>query len=266
MFISKPMRVFITLYQEGSLKAAAKKLCLTVPPISRMLRMTEEWFDEPLFIIERNRVKPTPLAESLYQHLLPHYYALNARFHQSKRNLFRLSSPQINNSVFSDLFKLCIEYVSVSISIRQSDIIHNDDDIFVSLQPVVYPVHFSVESVDVILPLCIVSQHDDDWRDSELLIEQTLFRLPDFQHAIRKLHEQGFTGEFRQIDNAEVLKKIFMKGEGVSFLFPGFIDEKCRRLPFSYRQPVYIYINKFKKDHRHEAISSHIKKIIHESI
>ncbi|MGL4354826.1 MAG: helix-turn-helix domain-containing protein [Aeromonas popoffii] len=35
MFISKAMRVFVTLYQEGSLKKAADKLCLTVPPVSK---------------------------------------------------------------------------------------------------------------------------------------------------------------------------------------------------------------------------------------
>ena len=266
MFISKPMRVFITLYQEGSLKAAAKKLCLTVPPISRMLKMTEEWFGEPLFIIERNRITPTPPAESLYQYLLPHYYALNYSLHQSPKNLFRLSSPQINNSVITELFKLCLEHVSVSISLRQSDIIHDDDDVFISLQPVVYPVHFSMESVDVILPLCIYSQHNDDWRNSELLVEQTLFRLPDFQNSMGRLREQGFTGEYRQVDNSEVLKNIFMKGEGTSFLFPGVIDEACHKLPFSHRQPVYIYINKFKGDRRHDAISLYIKKTIHECI
>lgn len=85
MLISKSMIVFITLFHEKNLKNAANSLSLTVPPVSRMIKNTEEWFGEKLFIFENNKAIPTPAAEVLYYKVFPHYLFL-CELVSSKKN------------------------------------------------------------------------------------------------------------------------------------------------------------------------------------
>jgi hypothetical protein len=262
MFTSKAMRVFITLYQEGSLKKAADKLCLTVPPISRMLKMTEEWVGESLFVIERNRIVPTQAAKSIYCQLLPHYYALNKVFRKQSGGALQLSSPQSNSSVLADLLQPVLPLLQTPVSIRDVAHIHDDDEIFICFQKVNAPAFFEVTRIDVLLSLICPVEFSQDWKSRMLLIERAITHQPGFQKALAGLRSHGFTGHLHQVDNAVCLNSNFQNGCGLMFKLITTSDASYHTLPFIYHQPLYIHTNIFKKNIQHEVFISHIRSVV----
>jgi DNA-binding transcriptional LysR family regulator len=54
--------VFDTIYTEGGITRASKRLSLTQPAISHALGRLRELFDDPLFIRQSKAMIPTPLA------------------------------------------------------------------------------------------------------------------------------------------------------------------------------------------------------------
>lgn len=265
MFVSRALRVFITLYQEKSLKNAADKLCLTVPPVSRMLRLTETWLGEPLFVIERNNIIPTPTADSIYQRLLPHYSILDSMERQGPElKGFRLSSPHINTSILSDLLPLYIDILPEKISVRYAEYIHPEDDIFISLQPVSGLPHFEMTRTDLVLELCCTADTAEEWQRQPLLVEREIRQLPHFLRALVELRSRGFTGPLRQIDNITWLTSIFMRGEGLHFrnVTGSTLTKKYQTLPFIAHCPLYILVNSLKKDNRHDNFLARVKECL----
>ncbi|ATM01008.1 LysR family transcriptional regulator [Aeromonas sp. CA23] len=266
MFTSKAMRVFITIYQEGSLKKAADKLCLTVPPVSRMLKITEEWVGDKLFIIERNRIVPTQTATSLYRQLLPHYYALSNIFIKKSEAALHIASPQSNSSVLADLLQPVYPLLQTPLVIRNVECIHDNDHIFISFQEVSAPSFFNVEKIDVPLSLICPIEDTKEWKNKSLLIERALTHHPNFENIFSKLRSHGFKGHLHQIDNAICLDSNFNNGYGVMFKFLTKAQGNYHSLPFIYQQPLFIYINTLKKDIEHDALISHIKHVVDSNI
>ena len=265
MFVSRALRVFITLYQEKSLKSAADKLCLTVPPVSRMLRLTEVWLGESLFVIERNNVIPTPTADSIYQRLLPHYCILDNIVRQGPElKDFRLSSPHINTSILSNLLSVYKDMLPPNVSVRYAECIHPDDDIFISLQPISGLPHFEMVRTDLVLELCSTADATEDWQIQPILVEREIRQLPHFLRAMMELRSRGFTGPLRQIDNITWLMSTFMKGEGLLFLNAtgSGMKKQYRALPFIAHCPLYIFTNSLKKDRTHDKFLTKIKECI----
>lgn len=261
MFISKAMRVFITLYQEKSLKNAADKLYLTVPPVSRMLKMTEEWVGESLFIIERNRIVPTQAAESIYYQLLPHYYAMNNVFQKPSERSLRLSSPQSNTSILADLLQPMLPLLPTLLSIRNAECIHDNDEVFISFQQVTAPAFFDVTRIDLMLSLTCPVELAQDWQDKMLLVERAITHQSFFQKALAGLRSQGFTGLLHQVDNMACLKMGFQNGCGLFFQLITTTQDKCHILPFIYHQPLFIYVNNLKRNAEHDVFISHIRNV-----
>ncbi|WP_312240232.1 LysR family transcriptional regulator [Pantoea sp.] len=261
MFISKAMRVFVTVYREKSLKSAAEQLCLTVPPVSRMLKILEERIGEKLFIIERNRIRPTHAAECLYNQILPHYCALEKLKKTPERSL-KLSSPYLNTLIVTDLFETLPVHPEYQTLLRQADGIQDDDDIFISLHSVASPSHFLIEYAELTLSLCCITSLVADWKKSAILAEQDIICQPGFQKALEVLRTHGFKGNYRRIDNPVVLQSALLKEEGIIFRIFNKIPSKLNTLPYIYRQPIFIYTNQFKKNSFQEEIVTGIKKSI----
>lgn len=264
MFISKSMQVFITLYQEKSLKTAADKLCLTVPPVSRMLKLTEGWVGEQLFIIERNNITPTPAADCIYQQLLPLYTTLRnmTRKHPEQQE-FLITSPYISTSILSDLLTISESALPQCASIKYAECIHPDDDIYISLQPIECPMHFESIRMDMVLELCCSSDVGDKWLHMPILAESETKKLKYFQRSLAELNARGGSGILRQIDNPSRLQSTFKSGEGLLFRLPlkNTIVKNYQSLPVISHCPLFIYVNTLKKDKRHNCFTSKLKEL-----
>ena len=62
------LRVFDTLLDERSVTKTAKRLDMTQPTVSAILKKLRGEFDDPLFIRARSGVSPTAKAESMADH------------------------------------------------------------------------------------------------------------------------------------------------------------------------------------------------------
>lgn len=253
MFVSREMRVFITVYREKSLKCAARKLCLTVPPVSRMLKIVEERAGEKLFIIERNRIRPTQAAEYLYQQILPHYSALENMKPVPER-CFKLSSPHLNTAVIFDLFETAVVKSETQTMLRQADCIRDDDDVFISFKLVAAPSHFVTEHAELMLSLCCLPALITDWQTRAVLAEKDIFCQSGFQKALDVLRNHGYKGSIQRIDNSLFLQNALLNGEGLGFKISDNIPPEFLTLPYVYKQPIFIYINKLKTSHLQEKI------------
>ncbi|WLI78421.1 LysR family transcriptional regulator [Kosakonia sp. H02] len=258
MFVTKALKVFITLYQEKNLKSAADRLCLTVPPVARMLKLTEEWLGEQLFISERNRLIPTQVADCVYQQLYTHYCALE-QFNGKHKASFRISSPHAGRSIMANLLALCPKKLTERISVRYAGSMHPADDIFISLYPCVQLPRFEMHRTDMVLELQCVESVWEHWRDIPVLSEQSLERLPQFKRVMEELSKCGHNGSTRRVDNSVWLNDAFEHGEGLYFRRPQNGTGGYRALPFVIHLPLYIYINGVKKDAQHERFITNLK-------
>lgn len=262
MLISKPLRVFITLYQEKRLKAAADKLCLTVPPVTRMLKLTEEWLGERLFVIERNSLSPTSAADGLYQKVFPLYSAMLEFEHPWHKKGFRISSPNAGRTVIADLLTMMSSSLPESADIRFSRGMHADDDVFISIEPSMVLPNFETFRTDLTMELHYAMQGDEDWHKKPLLCEAVIESLPGFQRVIDELKQCGHCGMTRRIDNAIILENIFMNGEGLLFRKPIKAKNECRTLPFILHVPFYIYTNSVSMNNNHRHFVEILKKTL----
>lgn len=63
------LRVFILIYETGSVTTASQRLFLSQPSVSYTLRKLRDHFGDPLFRRRGNQLEPTPLAQGLYPKL-----------------------------------------------------------------------------------------------------------------------------------------------------------------------------------------------------
>ena len=65
---SRQIEVFYTIYKEGSLTRAARRLNVSQPSVSNSLRYTEQKLGLKLFLRRGKRLIPTPEADILYRY------------------------------------------------------------------------------------------------------------------------------------------------------------------------------------------------------
>ncbi|MBD8022751.1 LysR family transcriptional regulator [Microbacterium gallinarum] len=63
------LRVFLLVYETGSVTTAAERLFLSQPSVSYTLRKLRAHFSDPLFVRRGTRLEPTPVAEERYPKL-----------------------------------------------------------------------------------------------------------------------------------------------------------------------------------------------------
>ncbi len=77
--------VLESIYTEGGITAAAKKLHLTQPAISHSLGRLRDLFEDPLFVREGRSMVPTPLARNLIDPLRRSLRGLEATLNEAER-------------------------------------------------------------------------------------------------------------------------------------------------------------------------------------
>ncbi|WP_434462188.1 helix-turn-helix domain-containing protein [Serratia plymuthica] len=246
MFISKAMAAFVTVAQERSLKKTAEKLCLTVPPVSRMLRNTEDWFGEKLIVVERNNVTLTPAGVNIYQQILPHYLSLLNISKRKPKSQLTISSPVVHSSFFDLFINILIPNITTCPIIKYAEYIREDDDIFVHFSHITPPVCFDETTLRVELHLSCHESVSSLWHSLNLLVGSELLYSEAFLDALSDLRECGFTGEVKQLDNSNIRTVLYQTGLGLTFSSKtGKTEVGKAILPFSYEQPFYIYQNKY---------------------
>ncbi|MVX98761.1 LysR family transcriptional regulator [Enterobacteriaceae bacterium 8376wB9] len=248
VFISKAMAAFVTVAQEKSLKRTAEKLCLTVPPVSRMLKNTEHWFGEKLVIIERNSVTLTPFGINVYRQILPHYLSLQHISKRKSRAPVTISSPVVHAAFFDEIMQIVVPDIPECPVIKYAEHIHDDDDLFIHLNPVACPACFE-ESVRCLeLYLTCHNAAEALWPELNLLVGSELLYSEAFHEALEHLRAQGFKGEVRLLDNAKIRTLLQESGAGLTFRCK---PDKCETVrrgdPVCYRQPFYVYRNKYSR-------------------
>ncbi len=248
VFISKAMAAFVTVAQEKSLKRTAEKLCLTVPPVSRMLKNTENWFGEKLVIIERNSVTLTPFGINIYRQILPHYLSLQNLSKRKSRAPVTISSPVVHAAFFDEILQIVVPELHECPVIKYAEHIHDDDDLFIHLNPVACPACFE-ESVRCLeLYLTCHNAAETLWPELNLLVGNELLYSEAFHDALDNLRAQGFKGEVRLLDNAKIRALLQQSGAGLTFRCK---PDKCETVrrgdPVCYRQPFYVYRNKYSR-------------------
>jgi DNA-binding transcriptional LysR family regulator len=112
------LRVFLAIYEQGSLTRAADHLCLTQPTVSYALAKLRVLFDDSLFKRTPRGVEPTETGTRAYRDisaaltLVEHAVSANRSFDpaQSQRR-FRISMSDIGELVFLPLLleRLCVD-------------------------------------------------------------------------------------------------------------------------------------------------------------
>jgi len=248
VFISKAMAAFVTVAQEKSLKKTADKLCLTVPPVSRMLKNTENWFGEKLVIIERNSVTLTPFGINVYRQILPHYLSLQGISKRKSRAPLTISSPVVHASFFDEILQIVVPDIRDCPVIKYAEHIHDDDDLFIHLNPVACPACFE-ESVRCLeLYLTCHNTAEAFWPELNLLVGSELLYSEAFHDALQTIRTEGFKGEVRLLDNAKIRALLQQSGAGLTFRCKPLKSETVRRGDaVSYQQPFYVYRNKYSR-------------------
>lgn len=248
VFISKAMAAFVTVAQEKSLKKTADKLCLTVPPVSRMLKNTENWFGEQLVIIERNSVTLTPVGNNVYRQILPHYLSLLNISKRKNNSPLTISSPVVHASFFDEMIQAVIPDIRDCPVIKYAEQIREDDDLFIHLNPVASPACFeeSVWCIELFLT-CHNTDHSP-WSELNLLVGSELLYSEAFHDTLKTLRARGYKGEVRLLDNANIRALLQQRGDGLTFRCKQLASETVRGGErVSYRQPFYVYRNKFSR-------------------
>jgi len=262
MFISKSMKVFVTLYEEQNIKNAAEKLCLTVPPVARMLNLTEQWLGEKLFTSERARLIPTSLSHELYQKIYPFYTSLIKINNKTRVDEFKISSPHSDSTIMAELLSLCHKYLPTHTSIKCVKQIHPDDDIYLCFQQIDSPAYFKQYNGELILELQCISSIFENWKNMPILTENYFSQMESMRKTMDTLSKQGHNGSLLRIDNSTMLQDAYKNGDGLQFTLPGSKSEHSRLLPHLCRIPIYVYINQMKKNSTHEKLLNKLSNII----
>lgn len=262
MFISKALRVFIVIYQEGSIKAAADRLYLTVPPVMRMLKLTEEWLGAKLFTIDKNKLVPTKKCTRIYHHILPHYVVLADVSGDSQEQKFIISSPCINLSAVTNLIIQGTEDTDGPVSLNRSSCIHDNDDLFLSLEPVPCSQYFTQHRIKIAMPLICAPGKETTWQSLTLLVESEMQHMAGVDALLAEMSADGFTGVLATTDNTEYLKRVLNKGLGIGFQSAQAEESYFVRLPYHYEMHLFIYVNEIKKSALSDKILSNFNAIV----
>ncbi len=259
MFTAKAMRVFIVLYQEQNMKAAAHKLCLTIPPVRRMLKLMEEWFGEPLFIRHSGRLVPTQKSKELYFEIFPYYQQIkDINKKSTNNNHYVISSPAINSYVISSVLEKFIKYCSLEImDIKYSANININDNLHIAFAPIKPPLSFIECNTILKLELQCATAIKQDWRKKCVVCDHYLESQPFFQNAMYCLKSKGHCGKYRIIDNNAIMMEIVNNGDGI---FWG-KQNNHHLLNFTLLQPLYFYIKQTSTSEQLINTISHINKM-----
>lgn len=79
------LRVFVTVYQEKSLKKAGEKLFVTTPAVSQNIKKLRELLKEDLFVLSHRQFVPTPYSDELYAKIYPLLEGISVAIEETKK-------------------------------------------------------------------------------------------------------------------------------------------------------------------------------------
>ncbi|MGF1755762.1 LysR family transcriptional regulator [Vibrio makurazakiensis] len=91
------LKVFVTVYQEKSLRKAGENLFVTTPAVSQSIKKLKESLGEELFVLSNKQFLPTPFSDNLFEKVFPLLEGISIAIEEEK--LF-------NPSALSDDFHL----------------------------------------------------------------------------------------------------------------------------------------------------------------
>ncbi|GEA51496.1 transcriptional regulator [Vibrio inusitatus NBRC 102082] len=108
------LKIFVTVYQEKSLKKAAEKLFVTTPAVSQNIKKLKELLNEELFVLSHRQFLPTPYSDDLYTRVFPLLEGISLAIEQTKmfdpsvlQQSFKLDiNPHLHVWLGTELFKL----------------------------------------------------------------------------------------------------------------------------------------------------------------
>ena len=111
------LKVFVTVYQEKSLKRAAKRLFVTTPAVSQNIKKLREALNEELFVLSHRQFVPTPYSDDLYAKVFPLLEGISLALEETKKfepstleQSFNLDvSPHLQVWLGTSLFKIFYE-------------------------------------------------------------------------------------------------------------------------------------------------------------
>jgi hypothetical protein len=262
MLISKSMRVFVTLFNERNLKDAADRLSLTVPPVSRMIKNTEEWFGEKLFIFEKNKAIPTLAAEVLYDKLLPHYVSLNEICAPKRNKFFTISSPMASSLFFLGLLDAICKGSNNHPIIRFSDHLQNDDDMFFSFTQVRNPVNFIEFKFNVPYEIICNLPFRNNWKGLDLFIDRYLLSSEEFTNSLALFRSDGYLGSTKRVDSTYLQEKSFREGNCLIFRSKAFESDLNSFSIYSFPIIIFVYKNNLTKSDLAQSMINELKKFL----
>ncbi|MFA0255448.1 LysR family transcriptional regulator [Vibrio breoganii] len=107
------LKVFVTVYQEKSLKRAAERLFVTTPAVSQNIKKLKEALNEELFVLSHRQFVPTPYSDDLYAKVFPLLEGIGLALEETKifdpstlQQSFNLDvSPHLQVWLGTSLFK-----------------------------------------------------------------------------------------------------------------------------------------------------------------
>ncbi|PMG00672.1 LysR family transcriptional regulator [Vibrio breoganii] len=79
------LKIFVTVYQEKSLKRAAERLFVTTPAVSQNIKKLRETLDEELFVLSHRQFVPTPYSDELYAKVFPLLEGISLAIEETKQ-------------------------------------------------------------------------------------------------------------------------------------------------------------------------------------
>ena len=93
-----------------------------------------------------------------------------------------------------------------------------------------------------------------------LLTESSTKNTRNFLEIMDDMKKEGWKGKAKCIDNISMRTKIFNQNQCCLFQIQGEYNDGRKPLPFTYYQPIYVYINDEKRGKAHKEIISHLDK------
>ncbi|MGR7043524.1 helix-turn-helix domain-containing protein [Klebsiella aerogenes] len=232
-----------SLYEEKNLKSAAYRLSLTVPPITRMMKLTEEWFGNKLFVIERNKIKPTPLADELYNKIIPVYLYLDS-INKKDTGVVNIYSPHPYSSLATDAaLENILKIPPGKCNFLYRSEIKPTDDLFITYIPLNNHSSFTQQTVELQLNGYYLRECMIDKSELPIYCEEPFSNIDEFKCLVKSLHNHGYKGKIIFSNNYRLMIKLLFQGECIVF---GIIPENIQifeTLPIQIPIKVYCYLN-----------------------
>lgn len=243
MFVSKSMRAFITIAQEKSLKKAAFRLNLTVPPLSRMIKIIEEEIGRKLLIIERNNIKLTEYGEKIFNEIYPFYISLEKIKKSDNGSIVILSNIE-DISFFLYKNYNALDFFKKKIEFRLNEEINQSEDLIFSNNRIKNLINFDEYIYKSYIYLFGIYDINHA-KTCNIIANNNIISSESFSEHMMLIRKKEFLNEVKRVDDNKLSISIVDNYIFNSIMFSLFeFDEKKYNLYYKNNFDVFFYLNK----------------------